>query len=60
MGIVKDPRAQLREERRKNEQLQAQVAKQKEILAFLGVLTADIDIDDLMDDGEEALGNGEE
>ena len=33
---------------------------QKEILAFLGVLAADIDIDDLMDDGEEALGNGEE
>lgn len=60
MGIIKDPRALLQEERQKNEQLQAQVAKQKEILAFLGVLAADIDIDDLMDDGEEALGNGEE
>lgn len=60
MGIIKDPRALLREERQKNERLQAQVAKQKEILAFLGVLAADIDIDDLMDDGEEVLGNGEE
>lgn len=58
MGIIKDPRAQLMEERQKNEQLQALVAKQKEALSFLGVLAADIDIDELM--GEEEPENGEE
>lgn len=58
MGIIKDLRTQLREERQKNEQLQALAAKQKEALSFLGVLAADIDIDALM--GEEEPDNGEE
>ena len=60
MGIIKDPRALLREERQKNEQLQALVAKQKEALSFLGVLAADVDIDELMESGEEEPDHGED
>lgn len=42
---------------RQNEALQAQLAKEREMVQFLGLLTADIDIEDLMDDASEEVSN---
>ena len=52
MGILKTVRQQLLEERRKNEALTAQLAKEKEKVQFLGLLAADVDIDELMNEEE--------
>ena len=52
MAIIKNMRAALAEERRKNEVLEAQLAKEKEKVQFLGLLAADVDIDELMGDEE--------
>lgn len=57
MAIIKNPKIALAEERRKNEALRAELAKEKEKVQFLGLLAADIDIDELMN--EEAEDNGE-
>ena len=52
MGILKSVRQQLLEERRKNEALTAALAKEREKVQFLGLLAADVDIDELMSDEE--------
>ena len=52
MGILKTVRQQLLEERRKSEALMAQLAKEKEKVQFLGLLAADVDIDELMNEEE--------
>lgn len=52
MGILKSVRQQLLEERRKNEALTAALAKEQEKVQFLGLLAADVDIDELMSDEE--------
>ncbi len=52
MGILKTVRQQLLEERRKSEALTAQLAKEKEKVQFLGLLAADVDIDELMNEEE--------
>ena len=59
MAIIKSTRDALREERRKNEVLTAQLAKEREKVQFLGLLAADIDIDELMED-EEVVDHGKE
>ena len=60
MGVVKSDKQALWEERRKNEMLEALLAKEREKVQFLGLLAADIDIDELMsDDTEEVDENGE-
>ena len=59
MAIIKSTRDALREERRKNEVLTAQLAKEREKVQFLGLLAADVDIDELMED-EEVVDHGEE
>lgn len=57
MSIIKSTRKALWEEQRKNEALKAQLAKEREKVQFLGLLAADIDIEQLMDD-EEVADNG--
>ena len=59
MAILKSVREALSEERRKNEVLTAQLAKEREKVQFLGLLAADVDIDELMED-EEVVDHGEE
>lgn len=59
MAILKNARKALQEERRKNEALEAQLAKEREKIQFLGLLAADIDIDELMNDEEDGADNGE-
>ena len=54
MAILKTVRQALLEERRKNEALTAKLAKEQEKVQFLGLLAADVDIDELMEeDGVE-------
>lgn len=58
MAILKTVRQALLEERRKNEALTAALAKEREKVQFLGLLAADVDVDELMkedDDGEHVL-----
>lgn len=60
MAILKSVRQALLEERRKNEALTAQLAKEREKVQFLGLLAADVDMDELMseeetDDGEHVF-----
>lgn len=57
MAILKNPKKALAEERRKNEALEAALAKEKEKVQFLGLLAAGVDIDDLMDDASEEVSN---
>ena len=57
MAILKNPQKALAEERRKNEVLEAALAKEKEKVQFLGLLAAGVDIDDLMDDASEEVSN---
>lgn len=57
MAILKNPQKALAEERRKNEALEAALAKEKEKVQFLGLLAAGVDIDDLMDDASEEVSN---
>jgi hypothetical protein len=52
MAIIKDTKKMLIEERRKNEVLEAALAKEKSKVQFLALLTADIDIDELMEEDE--------
>lgn len=47
MAVLKNPKKALREERRKNEALEAQLAKEREITAFIGLLVADLDVNEL-------------
>ena len=52
MPIIKNIRRALIEERMKNEELTAQLAKEKEKVQFLGLLAADVDVDELFEEGE--------
>ena len=57
MGIIKSTSQRLAEAQRENERLTAQLAKEKEKVQFLGLLAADVDIEELMaDDAEEEEG----
>ena len=58
MGIKTSQQMQNLRLQRENAALKNKVAKQKEMLEFLGILN-DVDLEDLMDD-EGAMDNGEE
>lgn len=45
--IIKSVRRQLYEARRENARLREELTKEKEITAFIGLLTADIDVNEL-------------
>lgn len=53
MAILKTVRQALLEEHRKNEALTAALAKEREKVQFLGLLAADVDVDELMSEEEE-------
>ena len=56
MAIIKTLEKQLREERMKNARLRAELDREKEKVAFLGVL-CDVDIDGVFE--QEVESNGE-
>jgi len=52
--IIKSTKVALIEERRKNDILTAQLAQAKEMIQFLGVLAAGVDVDELFTEEEAA------
>lgn len=52
MAIIRTLKQRVMETQRENEQLQAALAKEREKVSFLGLLAADVDIDELMDGGD--------
>ena len=54
--IVKDAKTRVIELSQENERLRAELARERETLQFLGLLAADVDLDELM---EEVRGDEE-
>lgn len=56
MGIIKSTAQRLLEAQRENDELRTELEREHEKLQFLGLLTADVDLDELT---EEAQNDGE-
>ena len=53
MAIIKSTAQRLLELRRENEELRAQLEREHEKLQFLGLLAADVDLDELAEEAQD-------